>query len=474
MRSLTAAFAVSVCCWSAHPAGAQSVSTLWSENCQLCHGNRGQGGGAGAVSLLTPQWRSPDLDSQFFDTIKNGIPEKAMPGFGETLSDAQTWGLVVHIRELQERARREKEGGPQQTEGVFTSTHHKYRIRTVIPGGLDVPWAVDFMPDGAMLVTERPGGLRVFKDGKLSDPVQGTPKVRNSGQGGLMEVTLHPEFSKNGWVYLAYSDSRKDSGRDLGMTRIVRGKINDNRWTDEQTLFQAKPEHYSQGEIHFGCRIVFTEPDATGKRAMFFAIGERGMMELAQDLKRPNGKVHRLYDDGSVPTDNPFLDTKDAYPSIWSYGHRNPQGLVFDLSGALWDTEHGPRGGDELNLIEKGRNYGWPTVSFGINYNGAPFRTPWGDPAIAMPVYRWLPSIGVCGLDLARGPAFEKWKGDLIAGGLSGTNVDRIRIKDGRVTEREELVFGMGRVRDVSTAPDGTIYVVLNDPDKVVRLVPEN
>ena len=214
---------------------------------------------------------------------------------------------------------------------------------------------------------------------------------------------------------------------------------------------------------------------------MYFCIGERGSGAHAQDLARPNGKVHRLFDDGQVPDDNPFVGNPDAVKSIWSYGHRNPQGLVFDLDGKLWDTEHGPRGGDELNLIQKGGNYGWPIVAFSIDYSGQALTTPWtadgkapppDGATIVMPVDRWLPSIGACGLDVVRGDSFPAWKGDLVAGGLSGANVDRIRIKDGKSVEREELIHGMGRVRDVVTAPDGTIYVVLNDPDHVIRMVP--
>ncbi len=466
------------------------MSGLWEQHCLTCHGERGQGGGAGARSLLTDALRDIELDRRFFDSIKNGMPDQAMPGFAETLSDKQIWGLVVHLRELQARDLRRKTGSPKpDSNGVYTMNHHRFKIETVIPGGVDVPWAVDFLPESdgkrAMLVTGRSGDLRVHSTGKaggkLSKPIKGTPQVRDRGQGGLMDVAVHPDYAQNGWVYLAFSDEIKEGGRSRGMTEIVRGKLKPSgdsfEWTSEETLFKAKAEHYLTTDLHFGCRIVFTEKQADGRRLMYFAIGERGRMEMAQDLTKPNGKVHRLWDDGKVPQDNPFVSNKEAYPSIWSFGHRNPQGLVLDLSGVLWDTEHGPRGGDEVNLIERGRNYGWPLVSFGINYNDSAFATPWaeGDDAkkIAMPVFHWTPSIGACGLDVARGPMFEKWKGDLLAGGLSGANVDRLRVKDGKVVEREEIVHNLGRVRDVVCGPDGSVYVVLNEPDKVVRLVEE-
>lgn len=475
-------------------AAAQSVSDLWRQNCLMCHGARGQGGGAGTRSMLTEEMRALENDRVFFEAIKNGLPDKGMVAFGRTLSDEQVWGLVVHIRELQAAEFRKKNPDVTPEDGVYRAKDHAFKLETVVPGGVDVPWSVDFLPGGVdgkgggdekggaggmMLVTGRSGDLRVHSTGraggKLSEPVKGTPKVRNRGQGGLMDVAVHPEYATNGWVYLSYSEEILDGKRSTGMTTIVRGKLKKDgdgwSWTDQETLFRAKPEHFLPTDLHFGCRIVFTEKQADGRRLMFFPIGERGRMEMAQDLKRPNGKVHRLWDDGEAPKDNPFVGQEGAYPSIWSYGHRNPQGLAFDLQGRLWDTEHGPRGGDEVNLVEKGKNYGWPIVSFGINYSGEPFRTPWGESAIAMPAFHWTPSIGACGLDVARGPAFAKWKGDLLAGGLSGTNVDRLRVKEDGSVEREELLHGIGRVRDVVCGPDGSVYVVLNDPDSVVRMV---
>jgi glucose/arabinose dehydrogenase len=199
------------------------------------------------------------------------------------------------------------------------------------------------------------------------------------------------------------------------------------------------------------------------------------MGEHAPMLDRPNGKVHRVKHDGSIPPDNPFVGREDALPSIWSYGHRNPQGMVRDLDGNLWLTEHGPRGGDELNLVRKGGNYGWPVVSFGMNYNGTPYRTPWPEEGagITMPVHAWLPSIAACGLDVVDvDRAFPQWKGDLLAGGLAGETVQRLRVRDGKVVESEELVHGRGRVRDVRVGPDGLVYLVLNGPDVIVRLRP--
>lgn len=461
------------------------VESLYADNCAKCHGAAGQGGGAGTRTLLTEELFKSEYDRPFYDVIKNGKPDAGMEAFGETLNDAQIWALTGYIRELQYRSLRQRNGSPQpDAAGVYNSQHHKFKIERVIERGLDVPWSVDFLPDGRMLVADRSGAVRIYSTGKaggtLSSPIAGTPAVRNRGQGGMMDVAVHPNFAQNGWIYLSFSHSRGGEG----FTKIVRGKISTDlhtpRWTDEHVIFEAKPEHYSSSDIHFGCRIVFDPKDPS---IMFFAIGERGRGEHAQDLSRPNGKVYRVKDDGSIPPGNPFADKANAYAAIWSYGHRNPQGLAFDLEGNLWDTEHGPRGGDELNLVAPARNYGWPLVSFGFNYNGRPMVAPWpkkevlatdavDSVAIVMPTLRWLPSIAACGLDVNRGGAFASWKGDLFAGGLAGQTVQRIRIKDNKVIEQEELLHDIGRVRDVVCAPDGSVYIVLNDPDSVIRLIP--
>jgi glucose/arabinose dehydrogenase len=492
MRGFVRTAALAVCGATWLPAGgtahAQSIADLWSNNCSTCHGARGQGGGAGTRTLLDDEKFHQKFDRPFFEAIRDGVEGSAMTGFSKTLTEQQMWGLVVHIRELQSRDRRARLGSPKESAGIYQTSLASYEIETVVENGIEVPWAVDFLPPGGevtgMLVTERPGPVRVFADGTLSSPIEGTPKVRNRGQGGMMDVAVHPAYATNGWVYLAFSDDKQQGGgggRSVGMTKVVRGKIikkgDAYAWTDQQTIFEAKEEHYLRTDLHFGVRVVFQGPQSDGRYYTFFGIGERGMGDHAQTLQRPNGKVHRLWDDGTVPTDNPFVGREGVYESIWSYGHRNPQGLVFDLTGSLWDTEHGPRGGDEVNLIQRAANYGWPEVSFGMNYDGSAYRTPWSETTkdgskVTMPADRWLPSIGACGLDVMRGEAFPAWKGDLMAGGLSGANVDRIRVKDGAVVERDEIFHGHGRVRDVVCGPDGMLYIVLNDPDTVVRLVP--
>lgn len=451
-----------------------SMTRLYNDTCAKCHGDNAQGGGSGTPSLINLDKFDQKWDKPFFDAIKNGVPNMGMEAYGQTMDDREIWGLVVHIRELQARGLRAQTGSPKaDAAGVYKSKHHDYKIETVVDQdqGLRTPWAVDWLPDGTMLITNRSGFLSVARNGKVVGQVQGIPASAEIGQGGLMEVAVHPNYRSNGWVYLGYTEPAPGGGRS-GQTKIVRGKITfsggNATWGSQQTIWQGPPESYTGVGVHFGTRITFD-----GKGKIYFAVGERGGNMAAQSLETSIGKIYRLNEDGSEPADNPFVG-KTPIKGIWSYGHRNPQGLIVGLDGRVWSTEHGPRGGDELNLIEKGKNYGWPVYGYSINYNDAPLHTPWpkAGEEIAQPVFRWLPSIGACGLDVAKGKAFPKWEGDLFAGGLSGANVDRFKVKDGKMLEREEIVHGMGRVREVATGPDGMIYVALNQPDKIIRIAP--
>ena len=443
-----------------------TIANLFNETCAICHGETGEGGANGTVSLLTRDLFSQKNDRPFFDMIRDGDSELGMEPFGETFSDEQIWGFVVHIRELQGKALRAEEGSPEAVDSVYSSASHKFRVEDVVTSGLSVPWSLDWLPDGKMLVTNRPGGMYLYEDGAKIAEVEGLPASVQQGQGGLMDVRVHPT---NGWTYLSLADPIEGGGRGA-MTKVYRGKLevsgSSAKWTNQETIWETDQEYYGRAGQHFGCKIVFD-----GEGHVFFGVGERGTNERVQDLTTPYGKVMRLNLDGSIPADNPVPGS-----SMWTTGHRNHQGLAFDLDGNLWDTEHGPRGGDEVNQIVKGTNYGWPVHAFSINYNGSPFRVPWSNPGedFQLPAFRWLPSIGASGLDVADGPAFPGWKGDLLAGGLVGQNLDRIRMEDGKMTQREELLHGLGRIRDIRVHADGTVYVALNRPDKIIRLVPTN
>lgn len=357
--------------------------------------------------------------------------------------------------------------GAQQYPATIQTRDYTLKVE-LLTNQVKNPWSIAWIDTDHALITEKNGGLRLWAKGRLlPNPVQGTPIVNSSGQGGLLDVAVDPDYKQNGWIYLSYSHVIGDQPRGPAMTRIVRGKIKNGAWTDQQVLFQAKPEHYRSGGVHFGCRIVFDS-----QNHLYFAIGERGNQDDAQRLDRPNGKIHRIYRDGSIPKDNPFVGQAGVYESIWCFGNRNPQGLVIDPeTGDIWSTEHGPMGGDELNWIRPGVNYGWPIITYGKNYNGTPVGQGITEQeGLEQPVKQWTPSPAMCGLDIVRGDQFPKWKGNLLAGALKFGEVKRIEIQDHKYVAEEVILKGMGRVRDVVMAPDGSINVVFNGPDAVVKL----
>ena len=351
---------------------------------------------------------------------------------------------------------------------VVSSDAHRFRVET-IADGLDHPWAVAQLPDGKFLVTERSGKLLLI-DGPGANPrrISGVPAVYARGQGGLLDVALHPDYDTNGWIYLSFS---KPLGKD-GHTAIVRGKLEGDRFTNVETIFDPPADQATDSGLHFGSRLVFD-----GRGHLFFSIGDRGGPTTpenpAPDLSKIAGKIHRIHDDGRVPADNPFVDTPGAMPSIWAYGSRNAQGLVYDsATGRLWETEHGPRGGDELNLIRKGLNYGWPLVTHGINYSGTTITDKKSSPSMQDPVVQWTPVIAASGLAIYQGDKFPRWRGNLFAGGLAGQRIVRLEMNGPAVASQEVLLKDTGRIRDVRSFDDGFLYVVYDDPGKVVRLVP--
>ena len=443
------------------------VSALYTQNCASCHGENAQGVD-GTASLVSRQLFDQEHDRRLFYAIKGGVPGADDHAFGEVTSDDLIWGYVVHIREQQFAGLRSQYGSPEPIEGVYSSERESFRLEDVVTEGLTLPWGLDWLPDGKMLVTNRGGGMFVYEDGNKIAEVEGLPPFVEQGQGGLMEIRAHPT---NGWLYLSVADPIAE-GRGA-MTKVYRGQLEiaggSARWTNQETIWESEQEYYNTRGQHFGCKIDFD-----GNGHVVFSVGERGTNMRVHEDGTPYGKIMRLNLDGSIPDDNPVPGS-----AVLTTGHRNPQGLIFDLEGNLWDTEHGPRGGDELNLIVGGSNYGWPITAFSINYSDAPlpggvipFNGP--DENFAMPVFRWLPSCAASGLDVVSGPAFPEWNGDLLAGGLRGQNLDRIRVKDGVMVEREEILQGIGRVREIRVHKDGTVYIAFNQPDKIVRLVPAN
>ncbi|MEN3975562.1 PQQ-dependent sugar dehydrogenase [Emcibacter sp. SYSU 3D8] len=327
----------------------------------------------------------------------------------------------------------------------------EYVVETVLTG-LDRPWSLTFLPDGAMLLTGHKGTLRTIRDGRMSAPISGVPAVEFDGQGGLFEALAHPRFAENGLVYLSYAH-KGEGGNTL---RVARARLDREALKDLKVVFESKPAHTAA--VHYGGRMVWL-PDGT----LLITNGDGfTYREQAQNLASDFGKIVRINDDGTVPADNPFAGRKDARPEIWTYGHRNPQGMVLDpADGVVYAHEHGPRGGDELNVIVKGRNYGWPLATKGVDYSGAhitPFKEYKGTENA---IIGWTPSIAPCGLAIYRGDAFPQWDGDLFVGALAGRSLHRVDMQGGKVTGEEVMLKDMKkRIRDVRTGPDGLIYVL--------------
>ena len=354
------------------------------------------------------------------------------------------------------------QGAAPQPPATLRSALHDYRVVRVAEG-LQNPWSIAFLPGGDILVTERPGRLRVIRNGQLlPEPVAGLPRIRAAGQGGLLDVVPHPQFATNKLVYISYAKPNADSTE--GTTAVARARFENDRLSNLQEIFEARV--WSQGRGHYGSRLAF---DRNGY--LFITLGDRQVPPAgdlaahpAQDLSNHFGKIIRLHDDGRVPADNPFIARADARPEIYSYGHRNVQGLaIHPLTGDVLATEHGPQGGDELNLIGAGDNYGWPVIGFGVNYRtGAAIHSGTHKEGMDQPLHVWVPSIGTSGLMVYTGDRFPEWKGNVFAGGMVGEQLVRLTMDGRRVLNEEKLAQRMGRIRDVRQSPDGYIYLVID------------
>jgi glucose/arabinose dehydrogenase len=348
---------------------------------------------------------------------------------------------------------------------TYRSEEQTFRVVKLVEG-LDHPWSIAFLPDARMLVTERPGRLRIVSNGKLEpQPVAGLPEIAAGGQGGLFDVAPHPDFAKNGLVYIAYA-GRGDGG--VG-TELARGKLAGTRLENIQVLFKAEPK--ARSGVHFGGRIVF---DRAGY--VYLTLGERGDKDRAQRPDGHLGSVIRLHDDGRVPADNPFAGKSGWKPEKFDLGHRNMQGAALHPgSGMLWTHEHGPQGGDEINIIRAGVNYGWPVITYGVNYGiGTKIGEGTHKEGMAQPLYYWVPSIAPSGMAFYTGDRFPRWKGDLFVGALKDQMLVRLKLDGEKVVREERLLKGvLGRIRDVRAGPDGFIYLATDEnPGVVARLEP--
>ena len=469
---------------------------MFSENCAVCHGENLRGAAQG-TALVGADLIHGDAMDNIVQSITEGYADQGMPAWQATFSTEEIKSMALWISENRNGLLYSEFNISSDltipTEVIHTELHD-VRIESVIDGLDPLPYSIAPLPDGRILLTEKMRGIRVISaNGEKSELVTGTPTVYDDarvggggleyGSGWLLDIAPHPKYNENGWVYLHYTDrcencneASKASGRPVSMNALMRGRIRDGRWVDEEIIWQAPIESYTTAsDVATGGRIAF-DPDGF----VFISVGMKSM-EGIQDLRSPHGKIHRLHDDGRIPTDNPFIDDPNAGNTIWTYGHRSPQGLEFNkVSRQLWGTEHGPRGGDEINLLLPGRNYGWPLYSKGQNYNGT--EVAWGKEFgievelkdIQQPVVDLTPSPAISSFVFYSGDAFPAWRDNIIVGSLKAADLYRIEIKDNKMVHRELVIDNLARIRDVEVDLNGAIYLLLEHDTggQIVRLLP--
>lgn len=431
-------------------ANSKNMLTVYEEYCSGCHGNQLQH----FKSLKSAEKNSVEALAKM---IKEGNEQKGMPAFKALLNDEEILAISQYIKDYDY----------QENNVAEVNQAKDYNVEVVVDG-LEIPWGMEFLPNGDLLIAEKKGTLSRFskKDGLKA--ITGVPPVRSAGQGGLLDIKLHPQYAQNGWVYISYSyiDAQNP---DLGNTAIIRAKIKNDQLIEIEELYKGLPA--VRTNHHFGNRMVF---DKEGY--LYFSIGDRGNHnEFPQKLDNSNGKIHRIKDDGSIPTDNPFVGQANALPSIYSYGHRNPQGLAMHpITGTIWEHEHGPKGGDEINIIKKAVNYGWPIISYGINYNGTVL-TPYTEKeGLEQPLHYYLPSIAPCGMAFLDSDKYPQWKNNLFIGSLRFQYLERLVLNGTQVIYQEKLLDELkSRVRDVRMSPEGYLYVALEGPGRIVKVLPK-
>lgn len=348
---------------------------------------------------------------------------------------------------------------------AVTSDQLTFKVDTLYEG-LENPWGMTWLADGRMLVTERKGEILVFEDDQFSgEKLAGVPAVHEVNQAGLLDIQTHPDHETNGWIYFSYAKPVEGGGA----TAIMRAKVDGNSLQEQEDLIVTTPA--VEGGRHFGSRIIFDKDNY-----LYFSNGERGANpENAQTLKNSHGKIHRIHDDGRIPEDNPFVDDPEAIPSIWTYGNRNPQGLVYDRANdRIYGIEHGPKGGDEINLIEKGNNYGWPEITYGIDYDDSIITEDTVKAGMEQPIHFWRPSIAPCGSMMVTSDRYPEWKGNLLVGALAKQHIARVMLNGTSYEGEEKLLQDIGRVRQVAQSPDGYIYALTEGTGLLIKLIPQD
>ena len=439
-------------------AAEKKIRKIYAKNCSGCHGEIME-------AFVDRKWKYGTAVDSIFKSIKYGSPDFGMPGYDSSIKDRDIRKmselLVKFIEDVDSYKPSKK-----LTTTVFETEEMKVQLDTIATGMLS-PWGFAQLPDGNYLITDRSGELYKVDQQRNKILIKGTPKVLAEGQGGLLDLKLHPKYEENGWIYMSYSKFKKLDSIVLTTTAIVRGKIKGNELTEVQEIFEAQP--YTRTKHHFGSKLMFDD-----KGYLYFSVGERGNeKQFPQSTENDNGKIHRVFGDGTIPPDNPFVNDGKSKATIWSYGHRNPQGLIFEKStGIIWETEHGPRGGDELNIIRKGANYGWPVICNCINYNGKPITNLTQKEGMEQAETYWIPSIAPCGMTMITSDKYPAWKGNIMVGSLRYMYLDRIVLKNGKVVKQEKLFSSLGRMRNAEMGRDGYLYIAVEKPGMVFRVKP--
>ncbi len=426
--------------------------------CSGCHG-------AKMNAFADRKWKYGKTPEDLFKSIKLGHKEGGMPAFAETFKDDEIKAIADYILKGIENVDRYAFDDKPKSD-IFDTENGKIKLVNVFDKAKN-PWGMAFLPNTQMLVTDKGGKLYLVNTDGKSEEVGGVPEVRFAGQGGLLDVVLHPDFAKNKTVYLSYSKPHPTDS-DLQTTAILMATLEGDKLVNGKDIFVAEP--YSKARHHYGCRMVFGKDNM-----LYFSVGERGNeKENPQDIKNSLGKIHRIMPDGSIPKDNPFYNDSKADKSNYTYGNRNPQGLTLNpFNGEIWEHEHGPRGGDEINIVKPGANYGWPVTSYGINYNGKTITEITQKEGITDPIHYWTPSIAPSGMAFANSKIYPQWQGNLMVGSLRFKYLNRCVIKNGKVVKEELLFKNIGRVRDVRQAPDGYIYMAV-EGQGIFKLLPQN
>ena len=417
----------------------------YKKHCTDCHEEQ-------RTAFKNRAWLFGNSYSEIFSSIKEGQIEAGMPAYAEELSNREIRRISKYIiNSIEQQADQTYLLEDPDRPEVFTSNALQYTIDTVVCSmDIKIPWGLGFLPNDDILITDRSGSLFRYSNQDGLELITGTPKVYASGQGGLLDIEVHPDFEHNATIYLSYANARDSKSS----TTVMMAQLNGNQLEGQKVIFDAHPYKLIGGN-EYGSRLTFGKNDQ-----IYISVGHRGVKDKSiQNLDNDLGKVHRLNDDGSIPADNPFIGLPDASATIFSYGHRNPQGLAqHPVSGEIWSSEHGPRGGDEINILQKGNNYGWAEITYGIDYDGSVISPLTHKEGMEQPIHYWVPAIAPSGMDFVRGDLYPGWEGSLLVASLKYDYIARMIIEEDRIIGEEAIAKGIGRVRDVQQASDGQIY----------------